>query len=67
MPNLGIKVRDERSERTQANLGYCKQQEQSQAETKRRQCSLAYGQKQLARLRKSLNMPARTKVDTESS
>ena len=67
VPNLGIKVRDERSEREQANLRYRKQQEQSQAESKRRECSRASGQKQLARLRKSLNMPARTKVDTESN
>ena len=67
VPNLGIKVRDERSEREQANLRYRKQQEQSQAESKRRECSRASGQKQLARLRKSLNMPVRTKVDTESN
>ncbi|MEZ5542953.1 MAG: STY4528 family pathogenicity island replication protein [Pseudomonadota bacterium] len=66
VPNLGIKVRDERIEREKARLRYQKQQEQSLAEAKRRDSSSASGQRQLAELRKSLNLPARPKSDNES-
>jgi len=66
VPNLGIKVRDERIEREKARLRYLRQQEQSLAEAKRRDSSSASGQRQLAELRKSLNLPARPKTDDES-
>lgn len=66
VPNLGIKVRDERIEREKARLRYLKQQEQSLAEAKRRDSASASGQRQLAELRKSLNLPARPKSDNES-
>jgi len=66
VPNLGIKVRDERIEREKARLRYLKQQEQSLAEAKHRDSSSASGQRQLAELRKSLNLPARPKSDNES-
>ena len=65
--NLGIKVRDERIEREKARLRYQKQQEQSLAETKRRDSSIASGQRRLAEIRKSLNLPARPKIDDGSS
>lgn len=66
VPNLGIKVRDERIEREKARLRYLKQQEQSLVEAKRRDNFSASGQRQLAELRKSLNLPARPKSDNES-
>lgn len=66
VPNLGIKVRDERIEREKARLRYLKQQERSLAEAKRRDGAMASGQRQLAEIRKSLNLPARTKTDDES-
>lgn len=66
VPNLGIKVRDERIEREKARLRYLKQQEHSLAEAKRRDSSSASGQQQLAELRKSLNLPVRSKSDNES-
>jgi len=66
VPNLGIKVRDERIEREKARLRYLKQQEHSLAEAKRRDSSNASGQQQLAELRKSLNLPVRSKSDNES-
>lgn len=67
VPNLGIKVRDERIERDKARVRNMKQQEQSLAEAKRRDSSSASGQRQLAELRKSLNLPARPKADDQSS
>ena len=66
VPNLGIKVRDERIEREKARERHLKQQEQSLAEAKRCENSSASGQRQLAELRKSLNMPARPQTDDES-
>lgn len=66
VPNLGIKVRDERIEREKARLRYLKQQERSLEEAKRRDSSSASGQQQLAELRKSLNLPARPKTGDES-
>lgn len=66
VPNLGIKVRDERIEREKVRLRYLKQQEQSLAEAKRRDSSSVSGQQQLAELRKSLNLPARPKTDDKS-
>ena len=66
VPNLGIKVRDERIEREKARERHLKQQEQSPAEAKRCENSRASGQRQLAELRKSLNMPARPQTDDES-
>lgn len=66
VPNLGIKVRDERIEREKSRLRYLKQQEQSLAEAKRRDSSSASGQRQIAEIRKSLNLPARPKSDKES-
>ena len=66
VPNLGIKVRDERIEREKARLRYLRQQEQNLAEAKRRDSSSASGQQQLAELRKSLNLPARPQTDDES-
>ena len=65
VPNLGIKVRDERIEQEQAHLSYLKLQEENSADTKRRDRSIVSGQKQLAALRKSLNMPTRTKTDVK--
>ena len=59
-------VRDERIEREKARLRYLKQQERSLEEAKRRDSSSASGQRQLAELRKSLNLPARPKSDNES-
>jgi len=66
VPNLGIKVRDERIEREKARLRYLKQQEQSLAEAKRRDSASVSGQQQLAELRKSLNLSGRPKTDDES-
>lgn len=66
VPNLGIKVRDERIEREKARERHLKRQEQSLAEAKRCENSRASGQRQLAELRKSLNMPARPQSDDES-
>ena len=66
VPNLGIKVRDERIEREKVRLRYLKQQEQSLEEAKRRDSSSVSGQQQLAELRKSLNLPARQKSDDKS-
>ena len=67
VPNLGIKVRDERIEREKARLRYLKQQERSLEEVKRRDSSSASGQRQLAAIRKSLNLPpVRPKTDDES-
>ncbi len=66
VPNLGIKVRDERIEREKARLRYLKQQERGLEEARRRDSSSASGQRQLAELRKSLNLPARPKTDDES-
>lgn len=66
VPNLGIKVRDDRIERETARLRYLKQQEQSLEEAKRRDSSSASGQRQLAELRKSLNLPPRPNSDNES-
>lgn len=66
VPNLGIKVHDERIEREKARLRYLKQQEQSLAGAKRRDSSSASGQQQLAELRKSLNLPARPQTNDES-
>lgn len=66
VPNLGIKVCDERLEREKARVRHMKQQEQSLAEAKRRDSFSASGQQQLAELRKSLNMPARPQIDDES-
>jgi len=66
VPNLGIKVRDERIEREKARVSHLKQQEQSLTEAKRCENSRASGQRQLAELRKSLNMPARPQIDEES-
>lgn len=65
VPNLGIKVRDERIEREKARLMHLMQQERSLEEAKRRDSSIASGQRQLAELRKSLNLPARHKSDNE--
>jgi len=67
VPNLGIKVRDQRSEQEKARLRYLRQQEESVAEAKRRDSSIVSGQRQLAELRKSLNLPARPKTDDGSS
>ena len=68
VPNLGIKVRDERIDREKARLSYMKQQEDSLAEAKRREepRSLESGQQRLAEIRKSLHMPARVQTDDES-
>ena len=66
VPNLGIKVRDERVEREKVRLRYMKQQEQSLAEAKRRDSSNASGQQQLSELRKSLNLPVRPRTDDDS-
>lgn len=66
VPNLGIKVRDERIEREKARLRYLKQQERSLEEVKRRDSSSASGQRQLAELRKSLSLAARSKNNDES-
>jgi len=67
VPNLGIKVRDQRSEQEKARLRYLRQQEESVAEANRRDSSIVSGQRQLAELRKSLNLPARPKTDDGSS
>ena len=68
VPNLGIKVRDERIEREKARLRYKKQQEDSLAEAKRREehRSFESGQQRLDEIRKSLHMPRRVKTDDES-
>jgi len=68
VPNLGIKVRDERIEREKARLRFKQQQEDSLAEAKRReeQRSLESGQQRLAEIRKSLHMPARVQSDDKS-
>ena len=68
VPNLGIKVRDERIEREKARLRYKKQQEDSLAEAKRREehRSLESGQQRMAELRKSLHMPSRVQTDDKS-
>lgn len=66
VPNLGIKVRDERLEREKARERHLKQQEHSLTEAKRCESSRASGQQQLSELRKSLNMPARPQSDDES-
>jgi hypothetical protein len=67
VPNLGIKVRNERIEREQAQQRYAQQQMASQAETKRRQQgrSTTTGENPLAEIRKKLQVPARQKTDTE--
>ena len=64
--NLGLKVRDQRIEREEDRVRRLKQQEQSPTEEKRRDDSRASGQRQLAELRKSLNMPVRPQTDHES-
>ncbi len=64
--NLGLKVRDQRIEREEDRVRRLKQQEQSPTEEKRRDDSRASGQRQLAELRKSLNMPVRPQTDDES-
>jgi hypothetical protein len=66
VPNLGIKVRDERIQREKVRLRSLKQQEQSLAEAKRRDSSNASGQQQLSELRKSLNLPVRPRTDDDS-
>ncbi len=68
VPNLGIKVRDERIEREKARLRYLKQQEDSLAEAKRREENRSHesGQQRLAEIRKALHMPARVQKDDES-
>jgi len=68
VPNLGIKVRDERIEREKARLRYLKQQEDSLAEAKRREENRSHesGQQRLAEIRKSLHMSARVQSDDES-
>ena len=68
VPNLGIKVRDERIEREKARLSYKKQQEDSLAEAKRREehRSLESGYQRLTELRKALHMPSRAQTDNES-
>lgn len=66
VPNLGIKVRDERINREEERVRRVKQQKQSPTEAKRRENSRASGQRQLAELRKSLNMPVRPQIDDES-
>lgn len=66
VPNLGIKVRDERLEREKARVRHLMQQEQYPTEAKRRDDCRASGQRQLAELRKSLNMPVRPQTDDES-
>lgn len=66
VPNLGIKVRDERIEREKVRLRSLKQQEQGLAEAKRRDSSNASGQQQLSELRKSLNLPVRPRTDDDS-
>ena len=66
VPNLGIKVRDERIEREKARLRYLKQQERSLEEVKRRDSSIASGQRQIAELRRSLSLAARSKNNDES-
>lgn len=68
VPNLGIKVRDERIEREKARLRYLKQQEDSLAEEKRREENKSHesGQQRLAEIRKSLHMSARVQSDDES-
>lgn len=68
VPNLGIKVRDERIEREKARLRYLKQQEDGLAEAKRREENRLHesGQQRLAEIRKSLHMPARVQSDDES-
>jgi hypothetical protein len=65
VPNLGIKVRDERIEQEQAHLSYLKLREENSVDTKRRNRSTVSGQRQLAALRKSLNMPTRPKTDVK--
>ena len=68
VPNLGIKVRDERIEREKVRLRFKQQQDDSLAESKRReeQRSLESGQQRLVELRKSLHTPARVQTDDES-
>lgn len=66
VPNLGIKVRDERIKQEEERVRRLKQQEQCPTEAKRRDDSRASGQRQLAELRKSLNMPVRPQTDDES-
>jgi len=68
VPNLGIKVRDERIEREKARLRYKKQQEDSLAEAKHREehRSFESGQQRLDEIRKSLHMPPRVQTDDES-
>lgn len=66
VPNLGIKVRDERIEREKVRLRSLKQKEQSLVEAKRRESSNASGQQQLSELRKSLNLPVRPRTDDDS-
>ncbi len=67
-PNLGIKVRDGRIEREKVRLRFKQQQDDSLAESKRReeQRSLESGQQRLVELRKSLHTPARVQTDDES-
>jgi len=65
--NLGIKVRDDRIEREKACLRYLKQQERTLEEAKRRDNAIASGQKQLAEIRRSLNLPVHPKTDASRS
>ncbi|MEW5756433.1 MAG: STY4528 family pathogenicity island replication protein [Pseudomonadota bacterium] len=66
VPNLGIKVRDERIEREKEQLKYRKHREESVAEEKRRDGSIQSGRRQLEAIRRSLNLPARADTDGES-
>ena len=62
VPNLGIKVRDALIESEQERSS-CQQHEQTEANPKRCERSIASAQKHLTELRKSLNLPTRTTAD----
>jgi len=62
VPNLGIKVRDERIAREKERLRSMKQQERCLEKAKCRDKSIMTGQRRLAEIRKTLNLPEPTKA-----
>jgi len=68
VPNLGIKVRDDRAEQEKVRLRVRKQHKNNLSETQRRKerSSQETGQQRLAEIRKVLHRPARGQTDNES-
>ena len=66
VPNLGIKVRDERTEREKAQLRVRKQQQDSRAKANGRNSPSVSGESRIAAMRQALNRPAGTRTDSES-